>query len=354
MARSKAHIQQVHSAKNASITDKYEVIIVGGSYSGLAAAMALGRSLRSTLIIDGGEPCNRYARHAQNLITRDGTPPAKIAAIAKKQVLAYPSVTFQKDIVIKAGRTAKGFSVTCQSGKTYKAGKLLFATGLKDNLPDIPGFSACWGKSIIHCPYCHGYELRAQVTGILANGEGALHYAQLLLNWTSSLCLFTDGPARLSEEGFAFLNRHKIPIYENPIEKFTATGGQLKSVVFKKQSETKQALTKGRPSVKKTTDAPAAGVSVDVLYTSPATSQQCQIPIALGCNLTAHGLLAVDDGGRTNITGIYAAGDNTHFRALAVAIANGLTTGANINFDLIQEAFPLVAKTKGVKSSTEK
>ena len=139
---------------------EFEVIIIGGSYSGLAAAMALGRSVRRVLIIDSGAPCNRFTPHSHNFITHDGEVPAVISAKAKAQVLAYPTVQFQEGIVTKADKTAQGFTVTTASGATYTAKKLFIATGVKDILPEINGLAACWGVSAIHCPYCHGYEYR--------------------------------------------------------------------------------------------------------------------------------------------------------------------------------------------------
>ena len=145
---------------------QYDIIIVGGSYSGLAAGMALGRALRRVLIIDGGAPCNQQTPHSHNFLTNDGKTPKEIAGLARQQVLQYDTVEWLDAFVIAANKTDTGFELQVQTGEVFTAKKLVFATGIKDIHPEIPGFSACWGISVIHCPYCHGYEVRHQKTGI--------------------------------------------------------------------------------------------------------------------------------------------------------------------------------------------
>src|SRR5690606_26609566 len=137
----------------------FDVIIIGGSYAGLSAAMALGRALRNVLIIDGGSPCNRQTPHSHNFITQDGEKPHIIAEKARTQVLQYPTIKFITGIAHSGFKTEFGFTITTKANETFEAKKLIFATGLKDNMPDIKGFSECWGISVIHCPYCHGYEV---------------------------------------------------------------------------------------------------------------------------------------------------------------------------------------------------
>src|SRR5690606_22640357 len=151
-------------------TKDFEVIIIGGSYAGLSAAMALGRSLRSDLIIDGGLPCNMQTPHSHNYITQDGEKPSAIAEKVKAQALNHRTLKLQNDYAIQGRKNDDGFEITTQSGKKLQAKKLIFATGIKDTIPDIEGFLECWGISVIHCPYCHGYEFRHKTTGIFANG----------------------------------------------------------------------------------------------------------------------------------------------------------------------------------------
>src|SRR5688500_15047914 len=149
-------------AKFGTMTDKtkFDVIIVGGSYSGLAAGMALGRALRKVLIIDSGKPCNRYTPHSHNFITHDGKPPGEIGALARQQVEKYNTVKFFNAIALKSENKGNLFHISAGSNAIFSAKKLIFATGIRDLMTDIAGFEECWGKSVIHCPYCHGYEVR--------------------------------------------------------------------------------------------------------------------------------------------------------------------------------------------------
>lgn len=179
----------------------FDVIIIGGSYSGLAAAMALGRALVSVLVIDSGKPCNRQTPHSHNFLTQDGKEPADIAAIGKQQVALYDTVQFFDGLAISGQRTSNGlFEIQTASGEIFWADKLIFATGIKDIMPDVEGFVDCWGISVLHCPYCHGYEVRDQPTGILGSGENGYELAKLISNWTKDLTLFTEGKSKLTPE----------------------------------------------------------------------------------------------------------------------------------------------------------
>src|SRR5687767_10565291 len=137
------------------MTDKknFDVIIIGGSYAGLSAAMALGRALRNVLIIDSGKPCNRQTPHSHNFITQDGKTPAEIATLAKQQVEKYDTVTFFSGLATDGAKTENGFQIQTGSGETFRAKKLIFATGVKDVMPTIEGYAECWGISVLHCPY---------------------------------------------------------------------------------------------------------------------------------------------------------------------------------------------------------
>jgi thioredoxin reductase len=253
------------------MTDKKDLdaIIIGGSYAGLSAAMALGRALRNVLIIDSGLPCNRQTPHSHNFITQDGEKPQVIAAKANAQVLKYGTVKFLEGLATSGKKTENGFSITTQSGETFKAKKLIFATGVKDTMPDINGFAACWGISVIHCPYCHGYEVKNEETGLLANGDFAFHYAQLIRNWTKDLAIFTNGKSTLTQEQTERITKHNIPIVEKEIARIKQENGQLEQLVFKDQST----------------------VDLKAVYSRPAFEQHCQIPELLGCELTEQGLM---------------------------------------------------------------
>ena len=295
--------------------DEYEVIIIGGSYAGLSAAMSLGRALRSTLIIDGGNPCNRQAPASHNFITQDGRAPAAIAADARTQVLAYDTVQFVSDEVTDLTGSDGQFRIRTASGGRYGAKKILFATGLHDELPAIPGLSACWGISAIHCPYCHGYEVRGQATGVLMNTDHSLQMVQLIRNWTDSLTLFTNGPSRCPPEAIAAAGARLI---ETPIRECRHEAGRLHSVV----------LEDGEV------------VDVAALYLHPHLSQKSALPARIGCAITENQTIRVDDFQMTTVTGVYAAGDcTTHMRSVAYATGGGNLAGAMINHALVMERF---------------
>jgi thioredoxin reductase len=296
----------------------YDIIITGGSYAGLAAAMALGRSLKQVLVLDSGAPCNQQTPHSHNFITQDGETPANIAGKAKAQVAQYPTVHFKDGLAVGAEKTAGGFILTTAAGETFEAKQLLFATGVKDEMPAIKGFAACWGISVLHCPYCHGYEVKQAPTGILANGDMAFEYARLISNWTSDLTIFTNGPAELSDAQLEKLAQHRITIADKVIAEIVHEQGQIQHLLF--------------------TDGSIH--PVQALYHRPAFKQHCAIPETLGCALTDMGYIAVDAFQATNVPGVYAAGDaTTPMRSVAAAVAAGNMAGASMNKDLITAAF---------------
>lgn len=173
---------------------QFDVIIVGGSFAGLSAAMSLARAMKTVMIIDRGTPCNRYTPETHNFITHDGKKPGKIAEKARKDVLKYPTVYLRKGEVTSVGERDSGFSVEV-AGEEFNAKKILFATGLEDILPDIEGFTECWGKTVLHCPYCHGYEFKNYSTAIWGNGKQAFEQTKLITNWAKQPLIFTNSVA---------------------------------------------------------------------------------------------------------------------------------------------------------------
>ncbi|MGO4772600.1 NAD(P)/FAD-dependent oxidoreductase [Flavobacterium sp. W22_SRS_FK3] len=296
----------------------FEVIIIGGSYSGLSAAMSLGRSLRQVLIIDSGLPCNRQTPHSHNFITQDGESPAIISEKAKLQVDFYKTVRFFNGLAIEAVKTQNGFEIKTESGELFTSKKLLFATGVKDVLPEINGLVECWGISVLHCPYCHGYEVKTEKTGIIANGEMAFEYAKLISNWTKDLRLLTNGKSTLTSEQTKVLERHQIEIIEDEIESLEHENGNIKQVIFKKQSK----------------------ITLKAIYFRSPFEQHCSLPEVLGCTLTEQGLIKVDIMQKTSIPGVFASGDCViQARSVAMAVSSGSFAGASINKELIEESF---------------
>lgn len=296
----------------------FEVIIIGGSYSGLSAAMTLGRSLRQVLIIDSGLPCNRQTPHSHNFITQDGETPAAISAKAKLQVEQYKTVQFYKGLAVKAVKTENGFEITTGSGEVFTSKKVLFATGVKDLLPEINGLAECWGISILHCPYCHGYEVKGEKTAVIANGDMGFEYAKMILNWTKDLRLLTNGKSTLTLEQAEVLKKHNIEIIESEIASFEHQNGSVQQIIFKDEYK----------------------IDVRAAYYKPALEQHCPLPESLGCDLNENGLIQVDLMQKTTIDGVFASGDcTTQMRSVAFAVSTGSFAGVAINAALIGEYF---------------
>ncbi|WCT14174.1 NAD(P)/FAD-dependent oxidoreductase [Mucilaginibacter jinjuensis] len=296
----------------------YDVIIIGGSYAGLQAATTLGRSLRKVLVIDSAEPCNKQTPHSHNFLTRDGEPPAAIAAKAKEQLAEYATVGFFEDRAAYGIPYNDGFEVGVLSGKSFTARKLLFASGVKDTMPDIRGFAQCWGISALHCPYCHGYEVRNQPTGILANGDGAFEFAKLINNWTGQLTVFTNGKSTLTDDQLIKLKAKQIDVVEAEVKEIIHQNGQMSKIIF----------------------ADDTTININALYTRLPLVQHCHIPQQLGCQFTENGLIKVNEFGRTTIPGVYAAGDAvTPMRSVTSAVSTGMFSAAVINKELIDADF---------------
>ena len=305
-------------SKSVMESGNFDVIIIGGSYAGLSAAMALGRSVRSVLIIDSGMPCNRQTPHSHNFITHDGEKPGAIAKKAKAQVLKYNTVKFLDDLAVSGRKNADGFEIATQSGKTFQAKKLIFATGVKDIMPDIKGFSNCWGISVIHCPYCHGYEYRGRHTGIMANGERAFHVASLVNNLTDKITVLTSGKAEFDAEQIARLNHHHIKVIETRVSEIEHDGGYVKNVVFDDGNK----------------------VRFDAVYAAIPFIQHSDIPVSLGCELTQQGHIKVDMFQKTTVEGVFACGDNASMmRSVAFAVSTGNIAGAMLNNELTTKQF---------------
>ena len=298
--------------------DLYDVIIIGGSYAGLSAAMALGRSLKKVLIIDSGKPCNIQTPHSHNFLTRDGETPSNLAAIAKTQVLAYPTVEFIDGLAEHAKKNAEGFTITTADHQIFKAKKIVIAAGVKDIFPSIKGFTECWGISVLHCPYCHGYEVKGKTTGVIANGEIGFEFTKLISNWTKDLTLFTNGVADINPGDQAKLLVKNINIVEKEIDEIIHENGIVKHLEFKDGST----------------------YPLDAVYARVGMEHNTKIIADLNIELSEQGYVAVNAFKQTNVASVYAAGDcTTMMRSVASSVADGNLAGAILNKELVSEAF---------------
>ncbi|MCW8311540.1 NAD(P)/FAD-dependent oxidoreductase [Sphingobacterium sp. InxBP1] len=297
---------------------EFDVIIIGGSYAGLSAAMALGRSLRRVLVLDSGAPCNRQTPHSHNFITQDGEKPAVIANKAKEQVKRYATVTLQKGLAVSGRKTLAGFEIQTENGELFSGRKLIFASGIEDIMPSIQGFAACWGISVIHCPYCHGYEFRGRKTAIIANGERAMHLASLVHNLTKELTILTTGETSFNAEQLEKLRTKGITLLEKEISKIQHKSGWVQQVVFKD----------------------GESQAFDAVYAAVPFRQHSAMPATLGCEMTEMGHIVVDNFQKTTVKGIFACGDNSSMmRSVANAVATGNVAGAMANKELVDEIF---------------
>ena len=295
-----------------------DVVIVGGSSAGLSAALVLGRSLRDVVVIDDQKPCNRFSRASHGFLTRDGVPPAELLQIAREQLERYPMVTLKRATALHIEKRDTGFEITSSDETTLHTRRVLLASGLHDELPQLEGIEALWGKSVFHCPYCDGYEVRGQAIAVYGTDEASLHLVMMLRNWTDRLVLCAadvqDIPAELCEK----LTRHGIKVIEQPVAALESTGTQLQALRF----------------------VDGTSLACDALFIRPKTSHRTTFAFDLGCKVNEHNVVQVDLRGRTSIQGVYAAGDiASPMRSVAIAVAQGAAAAYGINADLIDQDF---------------
>lgn len=289
-----------------------DTAIIGGASAGLAAAMTLGRSARKAIVFDTAEPRNRPAAHAHNFLTQDGTPPSEILAIGRRQLQQYPSVQIEQDKVISATKIGAHFQLETASGKQITARSIILATGVKDILPDIEGVEKLWGNRVVHCPYCHGWEMRNQPIAIIANGEDALHLVPMVHNLNKDIVILTNGKSTI-------LEKLPVPVIEKNIRRMEEEGEGIK-ITFADGSTLSKA---------------GAYLRVAGLRFHTALAEQ------LGCELTEAGSVKVDAMYQTTVPSVFAAGDVSHpgHHQVSMAVAGGHTAGAACNRMLCVEDF---------------
>jgi thioredoxin reductase len=297
-----------------------DVIVVGGGPAGLSAALTLGRARRTTLVLDSGEYRNATAAHAQNVFTRDGTPPEDLRRIGRDQLGAYPTVTLLAATAEDAREVEGGFEVRLGDGSTRRARRLLLASGMADELPDIEGLAELWGTSVFHCPYCHGYEVRDRPIAVIGSDD---RYAELTLHlarFSPDVVLCGHGPLEVGDEVRRLLDRHGVEVREEPIARLVAKDDVLDRIEF----------SSGEP------------LSREAVFCSFTLRQRSPLPQRLGCVRFDDDAVEVDDFGRTSVDGVFAAGDLARraampmpFAAVIVAAASGTIAGAAVDKDLL-------------------
>lgn len=289
----------------------HDVIVIGGSYSGLAAALQLVRGRRKVLIIDAGMRRNRNASHSHGFLGQDGQDPAAIAAKGRAEVLAYPTASFVDGTAEAVARTDKGFVVATASGERFESRRLILALGVVDELPDIPGVAERWGKSIFHCPYCHGYELDQGNIGVLATSAMSTHHAMLLPDWGKTT-YFTRGFEPTAEERAAIARR----------------GGTIEpTAVTRVDGHAEVHLVDGR------------ALTFAGLFLAPRNRPAGNIVESLGLEVEKGPLghiIKTDMTKMTSVPGVFACGDATMFAgSVSFAVADGVRAGTGAHRSLI-------------------
>jgi thioredoxin reductase len=289
-----------------------DVAIVGGGAAGLSAALVLGRARRRVVVIDAGAPRNAPAEHMQGFLSRDGMPPSELLRIARDEVRGY-GVEIVEDFVIDAGPE---FVLRLGSGRTIEARHVLLATGAVDQLPDIDGARERWGRDFLHCPYCHGWEVRDQPLGVLGTGPGSVDHAQLLRQWSEDVTLFSH-VLELSEDERSALAARGVAIVDGVVKRFVIVDDHLQAVELADGRTFPRAAIFIRPTLR-----PHEG----------------GLAAALGCELLEDGLLRVDAAGQTSVPGVWAAGNAANAKAQVISAAGeGAAVAIAINTTLVNQ-----------------
>lgn len=298
---------------------EFEVIVIGGSFAGVAAALQLARARRKVLVIDSGKPRNRFAKAAHGLFGHDGKAPDELRAEAWAQLRAYPQATLLEGEAVQAARDEKGLAIALADGRVAHGQRLILATGLRDDLPEIPGVAERWGATVLHCPYCHGYEFGGKRIGVLANHPLAIHQALLVPDWGPTTLFTQDGIAEPDPVEDAKLASRGVKIERTKVVEMLGQAPALEAV----------RLADGRV------------LPFDVFFTQAQTSQASPLAEQLGVAFEDGPLgpcIRLEENKRTNVPGVYAAGDAAaSMHSASLAISSGVLAGIGTHQSLIPE-----------------
>lgn len=291
----------------------FDVIVVGGSYAGLSAALQVARTRRRVAVIDAGIRRNRFASASHGFLGQDGRPPGDIVADARAQLLAYPTVTWISGTADRAEQADDGFNVAMASGEVHAAKRLVLATGVVDQLPDVPGLAAHWGRHVFLCPYCHGYELDNGRIGVIAVSPLAIHQATLLPDW-GQVTLFTNGAMELDAAQSAALAARGVTIEPEPVAEIVGETPIVR-------------LRDGRE------------LPMDGLFTTSHYRMASPLAAQLGCAVDegpVGPVLRTDELKATSVAGVFACGDAARpMHSVALAVGDGALAGISAHRSLI-------------------
>ena len=301
------------------MTDTYEVVVVGGGAAGLSAALVLGRARRRTLVVDAGEPRNAPAAHLQGFLSRDGMPPAEFLAVGREEIARY-GVELVRDRAVGATRDdAGGFAETLAGGRTVRARQQLVATALKDELPPVPGVAERFGRDVLHCPYCHGWEVRDQAFGVLATTPMSVHQALMVTQWSKDVTLFLHQveETELTDDDLRRLATAGVRVVPGEVAGLRIEDDRLTGVRL----------------------ADGSVHDREALFVAPRPVPRNDLFVGLGAELTETPFGAypvIDERGLTTVPGLWAAGNASGFAEQVVnAASRGYRAGAAINGELL-------------------
>ena len=294
---------------------QHDVVIVGGGAAGLSAALVLSRARRKVLVVDAGAPRNAPAAHMHGYLSRDGMPPAELLAVGRDEVRSYGGEIVE-GTVTDLVQDGPGFTALLASGQRISTRRLLVTTGLRDELPDIPGLRDRWARDVLHCPYCHGHEVRDRRLGVIGGSPGAVRYAQIVRQWTRDLVYFTP-PDVLTAVERTQLSARGIGVVE----------GAIDQLVIDRADEL-QGVQMHDGSV----------IPTDALFVPPRFVPNSALLVGLGCDVDPDGWVTVDNTGRTSVPGVWAAGNIVDPRAQVITAAGaGSAAAIAMNADLVED-----------------
>jgi thioredoxin reductase len=303
--------------------EHYEVVVVGGGAAGLSAALTLGRARRSVLVIDAGQPRNAPAEKVHAYLGREGTPPGELLAIGREEVRGYGG-EIRSGSVTSAERLDGGFRVRLADGGTARADRLVVTTGLVDELPDLPGMTALWGRDVLHCPYCHGWEVRDQAIGVLSTGPLSVHQALLWRQWSDRVTFFRHTGPALEPDQYEQLAARGVTVVEGEVAALETADGRLTGVRL----------------------ADGTSVPCRALAAAPRFTARAGLLASLGLEpveqeMAGHVIgrhIPADPTGATAVPGVWVAGNVTNLVEQVIgAAASGVRAAAAVNADLVAE-----------------
>jgi thioredoxin reductase len=294
---------------------RYDVAVVGGGAAGLSAALVLSRARRSVVVVDAGQPRNAPAAHLHGYLSRDGFPPGELLARGREEVARYGARILEDRVTGVVEPGGAGLVLMLASGPSISARRVLVTTGLRDELPAIPGLSDRWARDVLHCPYCHGHEVAGRRLGVLGGTPDAVRYTQIVRQWSHDLMYFT-GPGTLTDAERSRLAARDIGVVEGDVEQVVVDDDHLVGVQM----------------------ADGCVVARDALFVPPRFVPNNELLVGVGCEVDEHGWVTADATGRTSIPGVWVAGNVVDPRAqLITAAGAGSAVAIAVNADLVED-----------------